>query len=206
VSQDELEWQPGDRVLEGVTAGSGGCGVNRRDLLAFFLVVFIGVAGLWEFRFVLHEDSAGRVYRLDRLSGTIVRLSDILPPPVPHSLPRRALHSWDKIELPVHGDVSLALGTKWQDGRLSYHLSVEPATKTVESARSNQALSSYTIIFQDADRFPLVKADVLLSHMIRTTDDKGQVSGLEAWGQIPMTVQTYDAIASWNVEWNFANR
>ncbi|HKV44184.1 MAG TPA: hypothetical protein VJT32_05840 [bacterium] len=180
--------------------------MNRRDLLALFLVGLIGVAGLWEFRFVLHEDSAGRVYRMDRLSGTIVRLSDILPPPLPRSLPSRALHSWDKIQLVVHGDVSLALATKWQEGKLSYHLSVEPATKSVESARSNQALSSYTVIFQDADHFPVAKADVLLSHMVRMTDDKGQVSGLEAWGQIPMTMQAYDTIVGWNVEWNFAHR
>jgi hypothetical protein len=114
----------------------------------------------------------------------------------------KRLKVWRSIKLSQHGNVPLMLSTKWEDGEMQYRISISPISSQIKDARG-KPFSTYTVIMQDADDFPVVKLSVRLAEATQIVDDKGNPKGLEYYGTQTMSAKSYGRIADWTLQWNF---
>lgn len=180
-----------------------------------FCLVFLLVASCSAGHRYEAIDSNGQVYRIDRQSGQIASVSGdrlvVLPEvtgsPVPASdayTLAGKMHSWDELDLPAFKQTThLSIKTKWKDGQLYYRVRCAPFAKGLKEAfdKGNLGNRGFTVNFSDVDGFTLLQQGVTLQQMTRVVDDKGQVSSLEADGNVSCSFERYRDIASVNSSW-----
>lgn len=164
----------------------------RFGVVTGLLAIFSGIA-LWQSHLFLYTDPSGDVLQVDRLTGAITF--------APRPTLVRQVHVWSKYTLPNSGgNFAVSLSTKWRDGKVLILLRFDPIaekpSKPFADARDIMG-GSYAIILRDRDTFPLAKINIPVRELV--LEEGTQSYGY--YGGTSLSISSYDAIASWDVEW-----
>ncbi|PYE51963.1 hypothetical protein [Deinococcus yavapaiensis] len=171
----------------------------KKRLLLVLLVVPLLSGCRYELVTGLSEDG-GRVYRLDRFTGTLTVVDD-------GALKTVSDVESDASDLPSSEARTLA-GTgakikfdgKWRNGKLFYRVNLSPYSK-LKSARDSNGTVWVDLL--DSDDYVVDTINVSLSGMTQVVDAKGQPQALEFVGRKQMSRSDFNAMSSWGPRWAF---
>lgn len=156
----------------------------------------------------------GSVFVVNRFTGAIQRVhgDELTEPGKPQPIVSRPDHRPTLIESSILSQPIKITGVaKYRDGKMLLRVFVTANKEPMSDAELPQwrshvfelrSTASLQLHFMDADGFEVRTETVGLSSMTQSVDLDGKLSGLEEQLALPMSVQDFDAISSWNIGWS----
>ncbi len=114
---------------------------------------------------------------------------------------------WDKKVISQLDNAEVYLTTSWQEGKLSYLLSVSPYQGNFDRyIRDTLADNKLEVHLEDMSGLNLLTIEVPLKKMTAAQGKNGAPAALQTTGEVRCTKQMYKAITDWSVSWSFPSR
>lgn len=162
-------------------------------------------------KFELVTAVGGQSYLVNRQSGE-VRLVDgnnlipVKPVDAGSASASSMVRAWPGVKLPSLGELTISARTSYRDGKMLYSVSARPYAGPLEKQdKQLSSLASFTVEFYDQDQFLVHKIHLPMrgtdGNRSRIVDEKGDPQYVQWEGAIPMSRDTYEALAGSNVKW-----
>ena len=176
------------------------------NIVSMIIILVLAGCGLYETK----EDKQGRTIRVNRITGEvaiiegdkIVRVKN--EKEVAEEKKREdalaTAKEWEMLS--VMNQYPINLKTKWSDGMTSYQIKINGNLR-----QKSSYYSRITIIFKDNEGFRITSIPIEASRLTGELGfDNKTIEQMEFSEQIPMSINDYRRIATWDVAWAGFNK
>lgn len=172
-------------------------------LISFVSVLLVGCDSKQEWNLV--PASNGLLYRINKKTGDVFLIVSNqmtkLDEPKVGDEKKSFAKNWPEMKINDLGNISLNLKTTWREGKMYYTLSISPLNDRIQKARVSAPTATINLEFYDANSFEILALPVLIMETVKRTDEDGKFGSYTGQGAIPLSVETYEAIAITGVNW-----
>ena len=174
------------------------------------ILVLLALACTSNDQFEFRQDRSGRIFRLNKRTGDIVRVDadsvqqdDVGGRSATASATRGGgsglviRKNWPLQSLPQIGVNMMVLTTEYYRGRLQYSLFMDPTPSGFPGA----AASPFTLVFEDGKGLIVARLDLSRDDFTTALDNHARRSGINAAGFAPMTPEDYSRLTRYRLEW-----
>ena len=171
-------------------------------------------------RYELSRDEAGRLLRLDTLTGEVMLVEGDKLTPVKkcstaaaeptskdEELPQVDLpaggKSWPTLTMPKLGNTKAELTSYWYNGKMHFVIELYPLSKRLKLVYSGYyPNSSFSLLASDTTGKQILSTLIPANHLKHTLNKEQNVEQISAEGILSIPKEDYDSLTKWELRWN----